>query len=165
MHCQLSNVLFKLVLFPCVWCLPQLGPWAASGALDWVNAPVNYELWESFGYNTLCSIIPGLAPSMSTALGLKVKIISHSTVDCRTWLSTLLSPGCESKLSIRVLRWVTCLVTHLRVRAAPPPTPWGSSWVLVPKGCRQWAARASLGPAWGKWIKHVTWRRWILGTD
>lgn len=126
--------------FPWVWCSPQLGPWTASGAPDWVNVPVNYELWESFGYNNLSSIIRGLAPSMSTALGLKVKIISYTTEDCRTLLSTFLSPGCQSKLSIRVLRWVLKQVR----RAAPPPTPWVFTSGLMPKGCGPWAARASL---------------------
>lgn len=120
--------------------LPYLGLWAASGASVWVNVPVNYELWESFGYDTFSSVIPRLAPSMSTVLGIEVKIISYRTGDCRTLLSTFLSPGCQSKLSIRVLRWVTKQVR----RAVPPPTPWVFTWVLVPTGCRQWAARVSL---------------------
>lgn len=100
------------------------------------------ELWAlgELGYDTLSSVIPGLAPSMSTVLGLKVKIISCRTGDCRTLPSTFLSAGCQSKLSIRVRR---CVTKQVR-RAVPPPTPWVFSWVLVPKGCRQWAVRSSL---------------------
>lgn len=117
-----------------------------AGALDcfWSSwlCECTSALWvlgKSFAYNTLSSMIPGLTASMSTVLGLKVKIILYRTGDCRTLLSTFLSPGWQSKLSIRFLRWVT-----KQVRRVAPPPPWAFSQVQVPKGCRQWAARASL---------------------
>lgn len=65
--------------------------------------PVNYELWGSFGYDTVSKVIPGLAPSTSTVLGLKVKVIPYRTGDCRVLLSTFLSPGCQSRLSDELL--------------------------------------------------------------
>lgn len=105
-----------------------------------------------FGYDTLSSMVPGLAPSMSTVL--TVKVIPYKTGDCRTLESTFLSPGCQSKLSVGVLRWITEQVR----RAVPPPSPWVFSrcWCLKAAGNEQQEQNSAGGPAWVKWIKHFT---------
>lgn len=75
---QPLNVLFKLLPWDCCLhdlVLQHLGLLAAFAAPDRVDISVSDELGGDYGYYTISSMLPGLAPSMSTVLGLKFKII------------------------------------------------------------------------------------------